>query len=128
MVDQQSLKGLRALVIEDEYFIADDLKGVLKRHGAHLVRLSGSIEHAMDQGESTVFDFALIDINIRGETTFALADMLRRRNVSFAFVSGYGRSVIPRRFDDVPNWGKPYDDRQIVAGIQALWTRPIAPR
>lgn len=127
MVDQRCLRGLRALVIEDEYFIADDLKGILKRHGADLVRLSGSIEDAMDQGQSTAFDFALVDINIRGETTFMLADMFRRRNVPFAFVSGYDRSAIPRRFDDVPNWGKPYDDRQIVAGIQALWTRPIEP-
>ena len=87
--------------------------------------MSGSIEDAMGKLRDGGFEFALVDINMHGETTFTLADQFRRWNVPFAFVSGYERSTIPRRFDDVPNWGKPYDDREIIAGIQVLWTRPI---
>ena len=125
MPDQQCLKGLRALIIEDEYFVADDLRKILKKQGADLVKLSGTVEDAIRNIREDGFEFALVDINIRGEMTFALADEFRRRNVPFAFVSGYERRLIPRRFDDVPNWGKPYDHRQIVTGIQSLWTRPM---
>ena len=125
MPDQRCLKGLRALIFEDEYFVDDDLKRILKQQGADLVKLSGTVEDAIRTIREGDFDVALVDINIRGEMTFALADEVRRRNVSFAFVSGYERSLIPRRFDDVPNWGKPYDHREVVSGIQSLWTRPI---
>ena len=62
---------------------------------------------------------------MHGETTFAFVDRFRQRNVPFAFVSGYERSAIPRRFAAVPNWGKSYDVREIVTGIQAHWTRPV---
>ena len=125
MPEQQCLKGLRALIIEDEYFVADDLRKILKKQGADLVKLSGTVEDAIRNIREDGFEFALVDINIRGEMTFALADEFRRRNVPFAFVSGYERRFNPRRFEDVPNWGKPYDHRQIVTGIQSLWTRPM---
>lgn len=120
MPDQPPLEGLRTLVLEDEYFVAADLKRILQEVGAHPVVLSGSIDDALANLRAASFDFALLDINIRGEMAFLVADESRRRKVPFAFVSGYRGSAIPPRFAGVPNWGKPYDDRQIVVGIQAL--------
>ena len=121
MSDGQPLRGLKALVIEDEYFIADDLKRLLKGHGAAVVRLSGSVDDAMKQMCDETFHFGLIDINIRGEMTFLVADEFCRRQMPFAFLSGYDRNSIPPRFQAVPNWGKPYDGRRIVEGIRSLW-------
>ena len=125
MTNERPLKGLRALIVEDEYFIADDLKRLLTRHGADLVKLSGSVSDALDQIQKDGFDFALIDINIRGEMAFTIADHLLEEGVPFAFVSGYERSAIPTRFNVVPNWGKPYMDHVVITGIQALWGRPV---
>ena len=121
MSDRLPLKGLRALIVEDEYFIAADLKHILKRHGADPVRMSGSIEDAARQVQADGFEFALLDINIQGEMTFLVADMFRQKGVPFAFVSGYDNGVIPKRFGEVPNWRKPYDEMTIVDGIQSLW-------
>lgn len=120
MSDQRPLQGLRTLVLEDEYFVADDLKQILRRQGADIVKLSGSVEDALASLRAESFDFALVDINIHGEMTFEVADALLERGLPFAFVTGYNRVVIPLRFEDVPNWGKPYDDRQIVDGIRGL--------
>lgn len=107
-------------MLEDEYFVAADLKRILQEVGAHPVVLSGSIDDALANLRAAAFDFALLDINIRGEMAFLVADESRRRKVPFGFVSGYCGAAIPPRFAGVPNWGKPYDDRQIVVGIQAL--------
>ncbi len=126
MADHLSLTGLRALVVEDEYFVAADLKRILKQQGAELVMLSGSVDDAMAKFKDDEFDFGLLNINIRGKMTFLVADEFRRRSVPFAFVSGYDKNKIPPRFEAVPNWGKPYDDRQIVDGIRKLWTRDDA--
>ena len=122
MSDRLPLEGLRALVVEDEYFVAADLKHILKRNGADPVRMSGSVEDALRQIRADGFEFALLDINIQGEMTFLVADMFRQQQVPFAFVSGYDRTSIPKRFDHVPNWGKPYSEREIVDGIKSLWS------
>ena len=124
MTDYLPLSGLRALVVEDEYFVAADIKRILKAQGAKVVMLSGSVDDAMDKLKDNGFEFGLLNINIRGEMTFLVADELHRRSVPFAFVSGYDKDKIPSRFEAIPNWGKPYDDRQIVDGIRKLWTRP----
>ena len=120
------MKALRALVIEDDYFIADDLKQLLRRYGADRVVLSGSTVDAMAQLRTQMFDFALIDINIQGTLTFSVADECVSRRVPFAFVSGYDRAAIPPRFDDIRNWGKPYDHLQMIHGIRALWLPQVA--
>lgn len=119
------LDGLRALVIEDDYFIASDLRSILKVQGADVVRLSGTITDALAEIRHDGFEFALLDINMRGEFAFLVADEFCRLDIPFAFVSGYDRTHIPPRFSAIPNWGKPYDDRQIVDGIRRLWTRPV---
>lgn len=113
-------KAFRALVVEDDYFIADDLKQLLLCQGADLVALSGSTDDAMTRTRTDAFEFALIDINIQGTMTFSVADEFLRQRVPFAFVSGYDRASIPSRFDGIPNWGKPYDPRQIIDNIRAL--------
>ncbi len=128
MSDRLPLEGLRALIVEDEYFIAANLKRILKINGADSVRMSGSIEDAIVHFRSEDFEFALIDINIQGEMTFLIADLFRQKEVPFAFVSGFGRASIPHRFDKVPNWGKLYNDQEIVTGIKALWNPLMSPR
>ena len=121
MSDRLPLEGLRVLIVEDEFFIAVDLKQILKQNGADPVKMSGSIEDAMLQIKADGFEFALLDINIRGDMTFVVADMFRRKEVPFAFVSGFDRTSIPARFAKFPNWGKPYNEREIIDGIKSLW-------
>jgi len=120
MADDQRLAGLRALVIEDEYFVADDLKHILKRHGADHFKLSGSIEDAIRRVRENGFELALLDINIHGEMAFRLADEFKRRQVSFGFVSGYERSAIPDRFASTPLLTKPYSAAELVSYVQRL--------
>lgn len=126
MAAHAELTGLHALVVEDEYFVADDLKQILKQHGAELVQLSGDVADAFVQLRDGKFEFVLLNLNMHGEMAVSFADELLRRHLPFAFVSGYDRSKIPQRFAAVLNWGKPYDDRHIVADIQRLWMRPVS--
>ena len=124
MVSDRSLAGLRALVVEDEYFIADDLKRILRSRGADLVILSGSVDDAFRRIGDGGFEVALLDLNVRGEMTFPVADELVRRSIPFAFVSGYAKSAAPARFARVPLWGKPYDEQRLVDELCRFWIPP----
>ena len=52
---------------------------------------------------------AILDINLRGELIYDLADELTGRGVPIVFVTGYGADAVDRRFADFPVLQKPVD-------------------
>jgi CheY-like chemotaxis protein len=103
-----ALVGLTILVVEDEYFIADELERNLSAAGAHVVGPVGAADEALDLVSSTdSLDFALLDLNLNGDSALPIADRLVEAGVPFAFVSGYGAGAIPARFANAPFWGSP---------------------
>jgi hypothetical protein len=51
----------------------------------------------------------VLDINLAGDTVFALADRLGKAGVPFVFLSGYTKGSIPSRFAKTPLLEKPVD-------------------
>jgi CheY-like chemotaxis protein len=114
----ESLSGQRVLVVEDEYFIAEDVAGALRRAGAEVVGPVPS--EAAARGaimRCGTLDLAVLDINLQGATVFALADMLADLGVPFVFATGYLEESIPERFRHVPRWGKPFDVTALVDSL-----------
>ncbi|WP_024508551.1 response regulator [Bradyrhizobium sp. ARR65] len=104
------LIGRRVLVIEDEYFIADDITRELASLGAEVIGPLGEIEEAQRVlSACTVIDAALLDINIRSSMIFPLARELKARNVPFVFTTGYEKASLSPEFQDVPVFEKPLD-------------------
>ena len=104
------LAGRRVLVIEDEYFLADDIAQKLGELGARVVGPFGDLSEAADVVDRDVaIDAAIVDINLRTEMVFPLARVLRTRGVPFVFTSGYDKSLIRAEFQDVKLWRKPLD-------------------
>jgi CheY-like chemotaxis protein len=112
------LAGRRILVVEDEYFLADDIGAALRTLGAEIAGPVGDIEDAtaMLHGDAAL-DGAVLDVNIRTEMIFPIARELRARDVPFVFTTGYDKVSIAPEFHDVPLWEKPID---IVAMTQTL--------
>ena len=118
----QPLLGCRVLVVEDEYFLADDLRSELEAIVANVIGPVGDLGDARACVERDGFDVAVIDINLRGEAAYALADKLARQRIPFLFTTGYGAEVIPPRFENIIRWEKPYDVRRIAEDIGRLYT------
>jgi CheY-like chemotaxis protein len=112
------LHGRRILVVEDEYFLADDIGNALRTLGAEIAGPVGHIEDAVEMlHDGGALDAAVLDVNIRSEPIFPIARELRARRVPFVFTTGYDRISIEPEFQDVPLWEKPID---IVAMVQNL--------
>lgn len=120
MDQTQNLEGFSILVVEDEYLAANELKSLLMADGAKSVRLSGQLSDAVEQVDRDKFQLAILDINIRGDRVYSLADKLRRRKVPFAFITGYDRRDVPARFADIPLWAKPVNNRQFITELRKL--------
>lgn len=113
-----NLSGRRILVVEDAYFIADDLRHALLGQGARIIGPLAEARQAHDVLASGIpIDGAVLDINLRGEMIYAVAEALLERDVPVLFATGYGHEAIPPRFAFVPVWEKPYDYDDLVASL-----------
>jgi DNA-binding response OmpR family regulator len=107
----------RVLVVEDEFWLADDVSKALSRAGCEVVGPFATVGAAFLRLESASLDAAILDINLRGEDVFPLASELRRRGIPYAFTTGYGKEVLPPEHRAVPRWQKPFDAAQMVRGF-----------
>lgn len=115
---QTPFRGRRILVIEDEYFLAEDICSVLRSMGADIIGPTGELNEAVEIVNSgQLIDAAVLDVNLRDVSIFPVADSLRMRKVPFVFTTGYDRSAIDSRFGDVQLWEKPID---LAAMVQSL--------
>jgi ActR/RegA family two-component response regulator len=104
-----ALRGRRLLVVEDEYLIAAALERALEDRGAEVVGPAGSVEGALRlvEAEGDRLDGAVLDINLRDERVYPVADVLAARGVPFVFLTGYDAQVIPDTYAGVPRSEKP---------------------
>jgi CheY-like chemotaxis protein len=115
------LSGRRILVIEDEYFLADDIVQALTALGAWIVGPYGDLAEATEVVDRDVaIDAAIMDVNLRNEMVFPLARLLRSRKVPLVFTTGYDKSTIEPEFQDVRLWGKPLDIKAMTRDLASM--------
>jgi CheY-like chemotaxis protein len=103
-----SLAGVRVLVIEDEGPIALMIEDMLADLGCVVTGSAASVEEALTLVRACNFDFALLDMNLRGVSAEGVADALFRSGKPFAIASGYGREGVAAHLRDRPVIRKPF--------------------
>ena len=135
-----ALQGRRILIAEDEYTLAEDMRVELADAGATVIGPAPSVAQALDlvNGEPQVHG-AILDVNLRGETVFPVADWLAERRVPFIFTTGYDAAALPPRYSAVLRCEKPVKVSDIanamgrvlqddVGSVQATPPNPAFPR
>ena len=112
------LKGRQILIVEDEYLLAEDLRMTLERFGAEVLGPVPTVGEAMAAiGDHPDLDGAVLDMNLRGNMVFPVADMLQARAVPFFLTTGYAPSTLPARFAAVPRFEKPFDPDSLARAL-----------
>jgi CheY-like chemotaxis protein len=98
------LTGARILVVEDDHLQASDLAQSLADCGAVVVGPVPTVMEALSliDGEHDHLRGAILDINLRGEAAYPVADALLTRGVPFIFATGYEAWSLPERYAGVP--------------------------
>ncbi len=108
------------LIVEDDPLLALDFEDTILGFGVKTVRTAASVAKALDLIADRAPDFALLDIGLVREKSFAVAERLDALNIPFVFVTGYGaHGAFPAAFADKPTLPKPYS----TDALQALLKR-----
>jgi len=117
------LGGLRILVVEDNFLVAENLRELLSERGCDVIGPAPRVEVALGLlAANSRVDGAMLDINLGGENCFPVAAALQERAVPFLFLTGYDQGmVIPAEFSQAPRLSKPVDETDlIVAACKAF--------
>ncbi|WP_298242197.1 response regulator [uncultured Bradyrhizobium sp.] len=107
------------LIVEDDPIIAIDFEDRLLGFGVISVRTVGSVAQALDAIAQHAPDFALLDVELIRETSFAVAERLVALKIPFVFVTGYGAEArIPPEFSGQPRLQKPCSSDALEAALK----------
>ena len=111
-----SRPSCRILLVEDEFLVSFMIENMLADLGHQLTAVADRVEEALQTAINGIFDLALLDLTLAGTTTYPVAEMLRRRGIPFAFLTGHDPGDVETDYAGVPILQKPFR-RDGLAGI-----------
>jgi CheY-like chemotaxis protein len=114
------LSGARILVVEDEWMVQLLLKELLNEYGCEIVGPANRVAKANKLASVEALDGALLDLNVAGETVYAVAKTLSDRDIPFVFVTGYAAEWISESYRKFPALQKPIHSDKLKQLLGAM--------
>jgi CheY-like chemotaxis protein len=107
------------LIVEDDPIIALDFEDTILGFGVAVVRTAGNVAKALEMIADRVPEFALLDVGLVREKSFAIAERLTALKIPFVFITGYGADVrLPPAFAVTPRLPKPCSSDALRAALK----------
>jgi DNA-binding LytR/AlgR family response regulator len=116
-VSPADLRGLRILVVEDEFLVSLDLEAMLRELGGEVIGPFASLDRATAAARAEGLDVALLDVNVGGRLVTPVADVLAERAIPFVFCTGYAAASLPAPHAAVPILMKPCQAQQLKEAL-----------
>ena len=111
------LEGTRVLILEDEFFLADDLARALRNAGAEPVGPVATVDQAEGLVAGEQVDAAIVDLNLRGQMASEFVSRLAASELPCIIVSGYGEDALPDSISDVRRLEKPVNPDSVIKSL-----------
>ena len=122
------LSGRRVLVVEDEMLVLLMTEGMLADLGCESVTAAATVDQALALIDGQIFDAAILDMNLSGNKSHAVADALAARGVPFVFATGYGDGHLEDPWRDRPVLQKPFAQNQLADLLGRVIGKTMPPR
>ena len=121
-VDASSpMEGLRILVVEDMLLVADEIEHLLGHFGCEVVGPVMRVADALAAIKQRPPDGALLDVNLNGETGYAIADDLFKRGIPFIFMTGYDINYLLADYRGLPCIQKPFTADELRTMMEKIF-------
>ncbi len=107
------------LIIEDETLISLLLEDMLTELGCTVLGSASSVEAAIEMLDRAAPGVVVLDINLAGEKSYAVAEALVERRVPFVFSTGYADGRLDAPWQGRPVLQKPFGQEQLAQALDA---------
>jgi len=108
------------LIVEDEAIIAMDLVDAFSQAGWDVMGPVGSLKQAEAALLGAKPHVALLDINLRGQSTFELAERLHGDDVPITFMTRQAKMTLPPKLNGARVFSKPAIMNDVVAHLSRV--------
>jgi CRP-like cAMP-binding protein len=115
-MEMVSHAGPHVLVVEDDFFLAEDICVALRNANASVMGPFATLDDAREALVKGKPDAAVVDIDLAGQVSFPLVETLQKRGIPIVLSTGVGTEFIPDAFSTIPRLEKPYG-----AELVATW-------
>lgn len=111
----------RILVVEDEFFIAQDIADALESAGHTVIGRYPKVPDALAfLAAPDPCDAAVLDASLRGVSSLPVCEALAARGIPFVVVTGFSPAQLPPAMTAAPVLTKPLDPAQLASTVAAL--------
>lgn len=100
--------------------VAMNMEDMLLALGHEVAGIASRLAPALALAQEGEFDIAMLDVNLAGEPSFAVAEILRERRIPFLFATGYGIEGIEEAYRTAPVLQKPFRDGDLAAMLREI--------
>ena len=100
--------------------VAMYVEDLLTDLGFEVAGVATSLDQALRLARDGNFDFAVLDINLAGELSFPVAEVLRERGIPFMFASDYGSKGVSDELRSAVRIQKPFLARDLAHAISKI--------
>jgi CheY-like chemotaxis protein len=114
------LKGTSILMLEDDFWQAQDARDHLEEAGAKVVTMTGSASAALGSLDRHPVDVGLLDVNLMGHMSYDFARTLLQRGVPVMFLTGYEADTLPVDLAMTPIMTKPTQWPLLISQLKEM--------
>ncbi len=119
----EAVRLCRVMVVEDELLVAMLIEETLRDHGYDVVGPFTNLPDAIAAAGREVADIALLDVNLRGQRVYPVAELLEARGIPFLLLSGYGSDAVPSEHAHWAACSKPFLPKDLTCRMEFLMER-----
>ncbi len=111
---------MRILIVDDEPMISMLLEDWVEELGHEVVGPARDVASALALIGPASPDAAIVDVSLRGETGYPIAERLAEHKIPYVFATGHAGGSLPPPYDNAPMLGKPFDYAAVEAAIASM--------
>lgn len=115
------LEGRRVLVIEDEFLVAMEAEDLLEEQGCDVLLTAATVGDALKRIEAGRPELVILDRNLDGERTSAVAEELNKCGIPFVVITGYVNGISDEpEMVRAPCIQKPWIPAELIARLKQV--------
>jgi DNA-binding response OmpR family regulator len=120
MTHERLLEGCSVLVVDDDFYLAEDSREALEEAGAIVLGPYGEEHDALSSMMEYPPDVAVLDLNLGAGPSFKVARAVKAIGVPMVLVTGYDDDILPPDLAGTPRLRKPISSGMLIGAVAEL--------